>query len=83
MISKYIKKCNNVDINNIQDAWLSWLKSYLKILNILYIMEGTHMPINSKMIEMFIKLTYIFDNINITSKPCIIKVSLKSNMAIV
>lgn len=32
---------------------------------------------------MFIKLTYIFDNINITSKPCIIKVSLKSNMAIV
>ena len=83
MISKYVKNCDNIDTNNIQDMWLPQSKSYLKILSILYIMKGTNMLINSEVMKMFIKSTYIFDNINIVSKLCIIKVSPKSNMVII
>ena len=46
-------------------------------------MEGTNVPINSDIIELFIKTLHIFDNINIASKLYIIKVSSKSDMAIV
>ena len=41
------------------------------------------MPINSEVMESFIKSTPIFDNVNITSKPYIIKVFPKSNIVIV
>jgi len=46
-------------------------------------MEGTNMPIKSNLIELFIKTLYIFDNVNFFSKLRIVKVSLKSYMAIV
>ena len=46
-------------------------------------MKGTSIPINSKVMESFIKSTHIFDNVNIASRPCIIKISPKSNMVIV
>ena len=55
--------------NNIQDACLPQSKSYLKILGILYLSEGTNMPIDLGVVESIIKSTYIFDNIKITSKP--------------
>ena len=83
IISNYVKNCNNIDFNNIQDARLSQSKSYLKILGISYILEGTNMPINSKIMEVFIKTLHIFDNVNIASRFHIVKVSSKSNMAIV
>jgi len=57
IVSTYIKNCNNIDTNDIQDTCLSQSKSYLKILSIPYIMES------------FIKTSHIFDNINITSRP--------------
>ena len=41
------------------------------------------MPINSDIMELFIKTLHIFDNINIASRFYIIKVSSKSDMAIV
>ena len=77
IISQYIKNCNNVDFKDIQDTKFSQLKSYLKILGIPYMIEGTNIPINSEVMESFIKSTYIFDNVNIVSKPHIIKVSSK------
>jgi len=83
IVSKYIKNCNNIDTNNIQDTHLLQFKLYLKILSILYILEGTNMLIKSNIIESFIKMLHIFDNINFTSKPYIAKVFLKSDMAIV
>ena len=46
-------------------------------------MEDTNVPINSEVMEMFIKSIYIFDNVNIASKPHIVKVSPKSNITIV
>ena len=69
--------------NNIQDTCLPQSKSYLKILDILYLSEGTNMPIDLGVVESIIKSTYIFDNIKITSKPWVVKVSPKLNMAIV
>ena len=75
--------CNNIDVNDIQDVLLSQSKSYLKILSIPYLMEGTNMPINSIVMEAFIKLTHIFNNIKNVSKLCIVKMSSKSDMAIV
>ena len=83
IISNYFKNCNNIDLNNIQDTCLSQSKFYLKILSIPYTLEGTNMPINFKTMEVFIKTLHIFNNINITSKPYIVKVSPKSDMAIV
>ena len=83
IISKYIKNCNKIDINDIQDIQLSQSKLYLKILSILYIIEGTNVLINSKVIETFIKSTYIFNNINIASRLHIIKVFPKFDIVIV
>ena len=83
IISKYIKNCNNIDINDIQDIQLPQSKLYLKILSILYIIEGTNVLINSKVIETFIKSTYIFNNINIVSRLHIIKVFPKFDIVIV
>ena len=59
------------------------MKLYLKIFGIPYTMEGTNIPINSEVMELIIKSTHIFDNINVASKPHAIKVSPKSDMAIV
>jgi len=83
IINNYIKKCDNVNVRDIQDAYFPQSKSYLKILGILYLIEGTNMPINSSVMELIIKSIYVFDNIKITSKPRVVKVSLKSDIAIV
>ena len=83
IINNYVKNYNNIDTNNIQDVWLLQSKSYLKILSILYLIEDTNILINSKEMEVFIRSIHIFNNIKIMSKPCIVKVFLKSNIAIV
>ena len=72
-----------MDSNDIQTACLFQSKSYLKILNISYCIEGTNTPVDLGIIELIIESIYIFNNINITSKPHIIKVFLKSDMTIV
>jgi len=55
----------------------------MKILNISYFLEGTNTPINSGIIEVIIKSTHIFNNINIVLKPHVVKVLLKSDIAII
>jgi len=70
-------------ITNIQEAQLPQLKSYLKILGIPYTREDTNMSINSEVMELIIKSTHIFDNINVASKLHIVKVSPKSDMTII
>jgi len=83
IISNYFKNCNNINLNNIQDTCLPQSKFYLKILSIPYTLEGTNIPINFKTMEAFIKTSHIFNNVNITSKPYVVKVSSKSDMAII
>ena len=83
IVNNYVRNCNNINSKDIQDTCLSQSKSYLKILNISYIIEGFNVFINSNIIESVIKTTHIFDNVNIASKPHIVKVLSKSDMAII
>ena len=46
-------------------------------------MESTNIPINVRVVETIIKSTHIFNNIHITSRLHVIKVSPKSDIAIV
>ena len=83
VISKYFKNCSNIDLNNIQNAHISQSKLYLNILDIPHFIEGTNTPINFGVVELIIKSTHVFNNIKIASKPCVVKVSPKPNIAII
>jgi len=83
MIENYIRNVHTIDASNVQTIQLLQLKSYLKILGILYIMEDTNIAIKSGVVESIIKSTHVFKNIYITFQYCVIKVSLKSDMAII
>ena len=82
-IEKYIKNSNHIDVEKVKVSYLPQLKSYLKIIGILYIIENTNTPISADVVETTIKNNHIFNNIVIASKPHIIKVSLKSDMVII
>jgi len=58
-------------------------KSYLKILDIPYFIEGTNIPIISSIVENIIKITHIFNDICLVSKLHIIKALPKSNIAVI
>jgi len=72
-----------MNVNNVQGTQLLQSKSYLKILSILYLIGSTNTLINTNIIETIIKTTHIFNNIQIASKLRVIKVSSKSDIAIV
>jgi len=55
----------------------------LKIIGISYLLENTNTPILADVVKMIIKDNHIFNNITVASKPQIIKVSPKSNIAII
>jgi len=58
-------------------------KSYLKIVGILYLSEVTNTQLSSDNVEKILKANHIFNNIVLTLKPRVIKVSPKSDMSIV
>ena len=62
---------------------LSQFKSYLKIISILYIIENTNILINADVVEEILKRNHIFNNIILVLRSHIIKVSPKSDMAII
>ena len=82
-IEKYIKSTSSVDTKQVQSLWLSQSKSYLKIISILYLSKVTNTCITSEDTKNFLKNTHIFNNIVLASKSRIIKVSSKSDMAII
>ena len=82
-IEKYIKNLNNIDSNEIISPRLFQSKSYLKILDIPYLIKDTNLPIFADIIKIVIKNTYIFNNTVLAFRPQIIKVSLKLDMAII
>ena len=51
MVEKYIKDLNNVDLSNIMSLRLLQSKSYLKILDILYFVKDTNLPIIPDIME--------------------------------
>jgi len=79
-------KIKNIDVFDLEDiiaSRLPQLKSYLKILDILYLIENTNIPITSDIAKRIIKSTCIFNNIVFISKLRVIKVLPKSDIAVV
>ena len=84
IIDHYIKNSNNINALQVEDPRLPKSKSYLKIIGIPFY---PHLDPQEKLtlseIKTILKQNHIFDNIFLTSKPRVIKVSPKSDMAIV
>ena len=83
MIEKYVKNVNLININKFNISWLPQSKSYLKIIGIPYLLENTNTSMSADIVESIIKSNHIFNNIVIASRPLIIKVSPKSDIAII
>ena len=84
IIDCYVKNSNDINSLQVEDSRLPKSKSYLKIIEIPYF---PHVNLQEKLtsndIENILKQNHIFDNISLASKPRIIKVSPKLDMAIV
>ena len=84
IINQYMKNANDINSLQVEDARLPKLKSYLKIIGIpFYPHLNSQEKLTSADIETILQQNHIFDNVSLVSKPRIIKVSPKSDMAIV
>ena len=82
-IEKYIKNSLQTTNNSIATPRLPQLKSYLKIVGIPYFVDKSNTCISSEDIECILKNNHIFNDIVLASKLRVIKVSSKSDMAII
>ena len=84
IINNYIKNSNDVNSLQVEDTCLPMSKSYLKIIGIPYYPYSDHQTkLTSNDIKNILKQNHIFDNISLASKLRVIKVSPKSDMALV
>ena len=84
IINNYIKNSNDINSLQVEDACLPMSKSYLKITGIPYYPYLDHQTkLTSNDIENILKQNHIFNNISLALKPRVIKVSLKSDIALV
>jgi len=80
-IKKFLKNIDNVNSDLIEGPHLPKSKSYIKIVGLPYkIKQGVITP---DYIEGILKETYLFKDVILASKLCIIKVFPKSDMAVV
>ena len=82
-IEKYIKNSLQTSDDNIMSPQLPQSKSYLKTIGILYFADKSNTCISFEDIECILKNNHIFSDIVLASKLRIIKVSFKSDIAIV
>ena len=79
-----MKNANNINILQVEDSRLPKSKSYLKIIGILYYPHtNSQEKLTLADVETILKQNHIFNNISLVSRLRIIKVSPKSDMAIV
>ena len=84
IIDRYVKNSNDINSLQVEDPRLPKSKSYLKIIGISYYPHAdSQEKLSSSDIENILKQNHIFNNISLASRPRIIKVSPKSDMAIV
>ena len=84
IIDQYVKNSNNINSLQVEDSRLPKSKSYLKIIGIpFYLHTNSQEKLTSINIKTILQQNHIFDNIFLTSKLRVIKVSPKSDMAIV
>jgi len=82
-IKQYVKNINSIESDKVEVPRLPQFKSYLKILDIQYLGKNSNMPISANAVKKIIKNNHIFNNIVITSKPRVIKVFSKLDIAII
>jgi len=84
IINQYVKNSNDINSLQVEEPCLPKSKLYLKIIGIPYYPHANSQEkLTLNDIETILKKNHIFDNISLVSKPRVIKVSLKSDMAIV
>jgi len=84
IINHYVKNVNDINALQVEDLRLPKSKSYLKIIGIpFYLHPNSQKKLSSSDVETILKQNHIFDNITLIFKPRVIKVSPKSDMAIV
>ena len=83
IIKKSIENIDGVDISKVISLRLPQSQSYLKILDILYYVEDTNLPIISDINERVFQATHIFNDIVLVFHPYIIKASPKSDIAVI
>ena len=79
IIEKYFKSVEGINGNDIPSPRLPQSKSYLKITGLSYLRADG----NKITSENFMKHINLFENVSLATKPCIIKASPKSDMAII
>ena len=84
IIDHYVKNDNGINAMQVEDSRLPKSKSYLKITGILfYPHSNSQEKLSLSDVETILKQNHIFNNISLASKPRVIKVLPKSDMAIV
>jgi len=82
IIEKYFKSVEGINSNDIPSPRLPQSKSYLKITGLPYLRADGN-KITSENVTDFMKHIDLFENVPLATKPCIIKASPKSDMAII
>ena len=82
-VEKIVKNSLQDDDNQIASPHLLQLKSYLKFVGIPYLNKQTNTCISPEDIEKILKSNHIFNDIVLTSRPWVIKISPKSDIAII
>ena len=80
-IEKYLKNIKNINLDLIESPCLPKSKSYMKIIELSYITENG--VITPDFIKRVLKNTYLFKDIVLALKLCVIKASPKSNMVVI
>jgi len=84
IINNYVKSLDNINSLQVDEPCLPKSKSYLKIIGIPFFPHvNSQERLTPNDIEVILKQNHIFNNISLASKPRVIKVSPKSDMAIV
>jgi len=84
IINNYVKSLNDINSLQVDESHLPKSKFYLKIIGIPFFPHANsqrRLTLND--IEMILKQNHIFNNISLTSKPRVIKVSPKFDMSII
>ena len=82
IIKKYFKSVEGINSNDIPSPRLPQSKSYLKIMGLPYLWANGN-KVTSENVTDFMKHIDLFKNVPLATKPCIIKASPKSDIAII
>ena len=84
IIDQYVKNSSDINALQVEEPCLPQLKSYLKIISILFFPHGNFQDrLTSSNVKKILKQNQIFNNVTLVSRPRVIKISPKLDMSIV